>query len=186
MGSLHTRQAAKGPRRASHRRKTFRVANIRQKSRSEAVKRSRSFETSRQRCRQSLGGDGNVRGNGARSRVGTENAHPVEEKADRSGRLRREPHRSPTPPGETLERGQSVAARSTGCSSLICRIANVGRTYLWPWLLGAERHETRPWSSRTRTEALIDVVSRGSVRRTGTQRSLTSSGQPSEKRRLAN
>jgi hypothetical protein len=141
LGSLQTRQAAKGLRRVSHRRKTFRVANIRQKSRSEAVKRSRSFETSWQRCRQSLGGDGNVRGNGARSRVGTENAHPAEEKADRSGRLRREPHRSPTPPGETLERGQSVAARSTGCSSLICRIANVGRTYLWPWLLGAERHE---------------------------------------------
>jgi hypothetical protein len=186
LGSLQGRQAAKGPRRVSHRRKTFRVANIRQKSRSEAVRRSRSFETSRQRCRQSLGGDGSVRGTGARRRVGTENAHSTTRSAGRSGRLRREPHRSPTPPGETLGKGTIGSRASIGCSSLICRIANVGRTYLWPWLIGAERHEPRPWSSRTRTEAHIDVVSRGSVRRTGTQRFLTSSGQPSEERRLAN
>lgn len=186
MGSLQKRQAAKDPRRVSHRRKALWVANSRQKSRSKAVRRSWSFETSRQRCRLCLGGDGSVRGTGARRRVGTENANSTEELLAEAGdcgvnRIVHRPHQ-----GKLWERGQSVAARSTGCSSLTCRIANVGRTYLWPWLIGAERHEPRPWSSRTRIEALIDVVSRGSVRRTGTQRFLTSSGQPSEERRLAN
>jgi hypothetical protein len=81
-------------------------------------------------------------------------------------RIVHRPHR-----GKLREAGQSVAARSTGCSSLICRIAIVGRTYLWPWLLGAERHESRPWHSYTRTEATLTGGRGSSVEQTGTQRS---------------
>lgn len=79
-----------------------------------------------------------------------ENEKPPEAGDCGVNRIVHRPHR-----GKLREAGQSVAARSTGCSSLICRIANVGRTYLWPWLLGAERHESRPWHSYTRTEATL-------------------------------
>ena len=118
-----------------------------------------------------MGGDGNVRGKGARGSAGkTTPSQSRNEKPPKAGdcgvnRIVHRPHR-----GKLREAGQSVAARSTGCSSLICRIAIVGRTYLWPWLLGAERHESRPWHSYTRTEATLTGGRGSSVERTGTQR----------------
>jgi hypothetical protein len=104
-GSLRNRQAAKGPRRVSHRRKALWVALAVRSHALKAVRRSWSFETSWQRCRLCLGGDRSVRGTGARRRVGTENAQPDDESLAEAGDcgVNRIVHRPA--PGETLESG---------------------------------------------------------------------------------
>jgi hypothetical protein len=79
-------------------------------------------------------------------------------------------------PGATPA-SDSVTARNNGCSFLKCRIADVGRTYLWSWSLGAERHgrnwDIARWEPRhplTGGRGVEDERKSIQVERTGTRR----------------
>jgi hypothetical protein len=78
----------------------------------------------------------------------------------RSGRMRREPHRSPPCTEGNLVKHVGSRAKN-GCSFLTCEIANIGRTNLCPPPCGAERHtRIQWWSSSMGAEALFDEGSR--------------------------